>query len=283
MPLATLKEILASKDDYRAVGAFSTFDLYTAEGIIEGAERVNLPVIAMVGAPVLVKPGNEYIGKNLVSLAEKAKVPVVVFLDHAKDFNICLKAMKIGFSSIMIDGSHLSFKENIRLTSMLVETAKGLGVSVEGELGALAGTEDGEEVKNGKMTDPSKVSEFVRATGVDALAVSIGNAHGLYKGEAHLNFDILCQCNEASNVPIVLHGGTGLTHQQFAFAVKYGIKKINIGTEVKKAFIETFISEHEQNPNAYDMIGIPQACKKAVADLVADKLTFFASDWQKLI
>ena len=283
MALATLKEVLASKNDYRAIGAFSTYDLYTAQGIIEGAQRVNLPVIAMVGAPVLARPGNDYIGKILVSLAEKAKVPVVVFLDHSKDYGQCLKAMKMGFSAVMIDGSHLSFEENIILTSKVKEVAYHLGASVEGELGALAGIEDGEEVKNSKMTDPAKVSEFVNSSGVDALAISIGNAHGLYQGDPDLNFDILRECEKVSSVPLVLHGGTGMTQEKFALAVKYGIKKINIGTEVKKSYIEAFISTHEQKPSSYDMIGIPQSAKDAVAQLVADKLTFFATEWQKAI
>ncbi|RYD01412.1 hypothetical protein N752_30935 [Desulforamulus aquiferis] len=237
----------------------------------------------MVGGPVLARPGNEYIGKILVELAEKAAVPVVVFLDHAKDFGVCLRAMKMGFSAVMIDGSHLSFEENISLTSKVVEAARCLGVSVEGELGALAGIEDGEEVKNSKMTDPQKVSEFIAATGVDALAVSIGNAHGLYNGEPNLNFDILKECEGQSKIPLVLHGGTGLTKNQFALAVEHGIKKINIGTEVKKAYIEAFIATHQHKPNSYDMIGVPQACKEAVSDLVYEKLRFFDSDWRKSI
>ncbi len=283
MPLVTLREVLAEKEQNAAVGAFSTYDLYTAQGIVWGAEQANLPVIAMVGAPVLAKPGNEDIVKILVDLAEQAKVPVVVFLDHAKDFATCLKAMKLGFSSVMIDGSHLSFEENIALTSKVREAAQHLGVSVEAELGALAGVEDGEETKNCKMTDPEKVTDFLEATGVDALAVSIGNAHGLYKGEPNLNFDVLRQCKQKSSVPLVLHGGTGLTPRQFALAVEYGIEKINIGTEVKKAYIESFISKHHENPDSYDMVGIPQTCKEAVANLVADKLSFFNSGWRELL
>ena len=283
MPLATLREVLAEKEQNAAVGAFSTYDLYTAQGIIRGAEQANLPVIAMVGAPVLAKPGNEDIAKILINLAEKAKVPVVVFLDHAKDFAACLKAMRLGFSSVMIDGSHLSFEENISLTAKVREAAHHLGVSVEAELGALAGVEDGEETKNCKMTDPEKVTDFLEATGVDALAVSIGNAHGLYKGEPNLNFDVLRQCKKNSTVPLVLHGGTGLTPKQFALAVEHGIKKINIGTEVKKAYIENFIAKHQESPESYDMVGIPQTCKEAVANLVADKLNFFNSGWRELL
>lgn len=279
MALATLKDVLANRKECRAVGAFSTYDLFSAQGIIRGAEKENLPVIAMLGAPVLAKTGNDYIAKNLVSLAEEAKVPVVVFLDHAKDYATCLKAMKLGFSAVMIDGSHLSLEKNIQLTAKVVEAAQHLGISVEGELGALSGIEDGEEVKNAKMTDPTKVRQFVENTGIDALAVSIGNAHGLYKGEPNLNFEILQQCEQNSPVPLVLHGGTGLTQQQFALAVQYGIKKINIGTEIKRAYIEAFIAAQEQKPAAYDLIGIPQTCKEAVTGVAAEKLRFFATGW----
>lgn len=283
MSLATLSEVLAPRGEYRAVGAFSTYDLHTAQGVIQGAERVNLPVIAMLGAPVLARPGNEYIGEILVNLARRSSVPVVVFLDHARDFATCLRAIRIGFSAVMIDGSHLPLAENIALTAKVVEAARCCGVSVEGELGALAGTEDGEEVRTSKMTNPQDVQQFVAATGVDALAVSIGNAHGFYKGEPQLNFAVLGEIERLTGVPLVLHGGTGLAAEQFARAIKHGIKKINIGTEVKKAYIDAFISTHALNPQAYDLIGIPQAGKAAVADLVAERLTFFARGWQEIV
>ncbi|MGI6227926.1 MAG: class II fructose-bisphosphate aldolase [Peptococcales bacterium] len=282
MSLVTLKEILKMHDG--AVGAFSTYDQFSAQGIIQGAEEAGLPVILMIGSGPLNKPGNDYVGQIMVQLAKEAKVPVCVFLDHSKDFKTCLKAIKLGFSAVMIDGSHLPLAENIAITNKVTEAAKAMGVSVEAELGALAGIEDGEEVKQAKMTDPDHVAEFLSKTDVDGLAVSIGNAHGLYKGEPKLDFERLQTIAEISGeTPLILHGGTGLTLAQFAKGVELGIKKINIGTEVKKTYIEGFINTHEKNVYGYDLVEIPQACKKAVAEMVKEKLEFFAKGWKKLV
>lgn len=282
MSIATLKDVLKVGQDKGAVGAFNAYDLFTAQGIIEGAEKAGMPVIAMIGAPVFGQSGNDEIGRILVKLAKQAKVPVVVFLDHAKDFESCIRAIRLGFSAVMIDGSHLSFDDNVQMTKKVMEAAKAVGVSVEGELGALAGMEDGEAVKNAKMTDPLDVPRFAELTGVDALAISIGNAHGLYKGEPKLDFGILERSCSLTATPLVLHGGTGIERKQFAKAIDLGIRKINIGTEVKRAFMDTFVEMHGKNTKAYDLIGVPQACKLAVAKVVESNLRFFAEDWDSL-
>lgn len=283
MAIATLTEVLTAGQEKGAVGAFSTYDLFTAQGIIAGAERAGLPVIMMIGAPVLNKPGNEEVGKLMVKLADKAKVPAVVFLDHAKDFESCIKAIRIGFSAVMVDGSAYSFEENVELTKKVVAAARAVGVSVEGELGALAGVEDGESVATAKMTNPLDVPRFAEATGVDALAISIGNAHGLYKGKPHLNFEILEKSASLTQTPLVLHGGTGIAQDQFARAIEMGIKKVNIGTEVKRAFMDTFTALHQENREAYDLVGIPQKVKQAVAEVAESNLKFFASQWKDYI
>jgi len=282
MALVTLKEILTKHDG--AVGAFSTYDQYSAQGIIAGAEEADQPAILMIGSGPLNRPGNDYVGQIMVQLAKESSVPVCVFLDHSKDFKTCLKAIKLGFSAVMIDGSHLSLAENITITNKVTEAAKALGVSVEAELGALAGIEDGEEVKQAKMTDPAHVEEFLSKTDVDGLAVSIGNAHGLYKGEPKLDFERLQTiAGISAETPLILHGGTGLTLPQFAKGVELGIKKINIGTEVKKTYIEAFIDTHKKNVSSYDLVEIPQACKEAVAQMVKEKLEFFAKGWKELV
>ncbi|SDE66441.1 class II fructose-bisphosphate aldolase [Sporomusa acidovorans] len=283
MSIATLREVLKTGHDRGAIGAFSTYDLFTAQGIMNGAEKAGLPVIAMIGAPVLNKQGNEEIGRLMVRLADKAKVPVVVFLDHAKDFESCMKAIRLGFSAVMIDGSHLSFDENVQLTKKVVTVAKAVGVSVEGEIGALAGVEDGEGVVSSKMTNPDDVPRFADLTGVDALAISIGNAHGLYKGKPNLNFGILEKSAKLTQTPLVLHGGTGIEKKQFARAIDLGIKKVNIGTEVKCAFMDTFTKLHSENKEAYDLVGIPQAIKQAVAEVAEKDLKFFAEQWREYL
>jgi len=283
MAIATFKDVFKTGQKRGAVGAFSTYDLFTAQGIMAGAERAGLPVIAMIGAPVLNKPGNEEIGEMMVKLAKQATVPVVVFLDHAKDFQTCMKAMRLGFSAVMVDGSHLSFAENVELTKKVVEAARALGISVEGELGALAGVEDGEAVASAKMTNPLDVPRFAEATGVDALAISIGNAHGLYNGEPKLDFEILQHSAQLTETPLVLHGGTGIDQRQFAKAIDLKIRKVNIGTEIKRAFMDKFAEMHAQNRSAYDLVGIPQACKEAVAGVVENNLRFFSDDWKKFL
>ena len=201
MALVTLKELLGNIKDKGAVGAFSTYDLFTAQGIIAGAEKVNMPVILMIGSGPLSKSGN---------------------------FELCMKAIQLGFSSVMIDGSHLPFEENVALTKKVVEAAHAVGVSVEAELGALAGIEDGESVANAKVTDPKDAAKFVELTNVDAMALSIGNAHGLYKGVPNLHYDVLEETAKLIDTPLVLHGGTGLSKEQFAKCIDLGVKKLNV-------------------------------------------------------
>ena len=279
MALVSLKEIL-SLQEKGAVGAFSTYDLFSAQGIIAGAEKVNMPVILMIGSAVLSKPGNEEIGALMVKLAKEAKVPAAVFLDHSKTFELCMKAIQIGFSAVMIDGSYLSFDENVALTKKVVEAAHAVGVSVEAEIGALAGIEDGEAVADAKVTDPKDAAEFASLTNVDALALSIGNAHGLYKGVPHLHYEVLEGTAKLIDTPLVLHGGTGLSKEQFAKCIDLGVKKVNIGTEIKRSFMDTFTKVHMENVEAYDFIGAPQQAKAAVAKTVEENLKFFAQDWK---
>ena len=279
MALVSLKEIL-NLQEKGAVGAFSTYDLFSAQGIIAGAEKANMPVILMIGSAVLSKPGNEEIGALMVKLAKEAKVPAAVFLDHSKTFELCMKAIQIGFSAVMIDGSYLPFDENVALTKKVVEAAHAVGVSVEAEIGALAGIEDGEAVADAKVTDPKDAAEFARLTNVDALALSIGNAHGLYKGVPHLHYEVLEGTAKLIDTPLVLHGGTGLSKEQFAKCIDLGVKKVNIGTEIKRSFMDTFTKVHMENVEAYDFIGAPQQAKAAVAKTVEENLKFFAQDWK---
>lgn len=283
MALVSLKEILKQKNDKGAVGAFSTYDLFSAQGIIEGAEKLNMPVIMMIGSAVLSKPGNEEIGALMVKLAKEAKVPVAVFLDHSKTFELCMKAMRIGFSAVMIDGSYLPFEENVALTKKVVEAAHAIGVSVEAELGALAGIEDGESVANAKVTDPKDAAKFAELTNVDALALSIGNAHGLYKGIPNLHYDVLEETAKLIDTPLVLHGGTGLSKEQFAKCIDLSVKKVNIGTEIKRSYMDAFANLHMENREAYDFIGVPQSAKAAVAKTVEDNLLFFAEGWKDVL
>ena len=280
MALVTLNDVFKMTQEKGAVGAFSTYDLFSAQGILQGAEEAGRPVIMMIGAGVLNQPGNDEIGRIMVHLASQAKVPAVVFLDHAKDFASCMKAIRLGFSSVMIDGSALPYEENVKLTRQVVAAAHAVGVAVEAEIGALAGVEDG-EAGSLCLTNPQDVPKFIGDTGVDALAISIGNAHGLYHGIPKLHFEVVEESAKLTKTPLVLHGGTGLSREQFAKAVSLGMKKVNIGTEIKRTYMDNFCKLHQENPQAYDMIGVPQKVKKAVAECVKERLDFFAEDWKK--
>ncbi len=282
MSLVSLKEIMTKHDG--AVGAFSTYDMFTAQGIIKGAEEANLPVILMIGEVPLLAEGNLEVARVMIKLAKEAKVDACVFLDHSRNIETCKMAVDMGFSAVMIDASHADLEENISLTNMVTEYAKKAGVSVEAELGALAGIEDGVEVKDSKMTTVSQVKGFLDRTDVDALAVSIGNAHGLYKGIPNLNFKRLEEIKEVSkDKPLVLHGGTGITDEQFAKGISMGIKKVNIGTEVKRQYMDGFVRHHAAKGDAYDIVGAHQAGKNQVAKMVNEKLNWFAKDYKKLI
>ena len=162
----------------------------------------------------------------------------------------------------------------------LLNAAHAVGVSVEAELGALAGIEDGESVANAKVTDPKDAAKFVELTNVDAMALSIGNAHGLYKGVPNLHYDVLEETAKLIDTPLVLHGGTGLSKEQFAKCIDLGVKKVNIGTEIKRSFMDTFTNLHLQDKEAYDFVNIPQKAKEAVANTVEQNLRFFAEGWK---
>ena len=279
MALVTLKELLGNIKDKGAVGAFSTYDLFTAQGIIAGAEKVNMPVILMIGSGPLSKPGNFEVGKLMVKLAQEAKVPAAVFLDHSKSFELCMKAIQLGFSSVMIDGSHLPFEENVALTKKVVEAAHAVGVSVEAELGALAGIEDGESVANAKVTDPKDAAKFVELTNVDAMALSIGNAHGLYKGVPNLHYDVLEETAKLIDTPLVLHGGTGIPADMIKKAITLGVSKINVNTECQLYFQEATRKYIEAGKDlegkGYDPRKLLAPGAEAIKQCVKDRMEVF--------
>lgn len=236
MALVGLKEILKGAVEGRyAVGAFDATDHLFAESIILAAEETNTPVILMVGdfpAPVDYEQFYPY----LVDRISRAKVPVCLHFDHGASFEACALAIRRGCSSVMIDGSALSFEENVALTKKVVEMAHACGVDVEGEIGAVGRNEslEGENAVS-LYTEPEDVKEFVRLTGVDALAVSIGTVHGVYKKAPKMDFERLAKIRELTDIPLVMHGGSGLSEEDFHKAVKNGMNKINAFTNLSIA------------------------------------------------
>lgn len=236
--LVNMNEVLyPAKQKKYAVGLFNAVNLEMARGIIAAAEEAGSPVI-MGTAEVLFPYGPlEELSYYLLPMAKKAGVPVVIHLDHGLKKKTCQKALELGFSSIMYDCSTDSYEENVRKMKEMAEIAHSYGATIEGELGHVGNNEDGEDMQNPSryFTDPKLAKDFVEKTGVDALAIAVGNAHGAYKLPPKLDFSRIQAIASAVDVPLVLHGGSGLTDDDFRKAVSLGISKVNIFTDINVA------------------------------------------------
>lgn len=249
--LVNMKELLsdAEKGNY-AVGSFSVANMEMVLGVIKAAEELNAPIILQIAEVRLKQSPLEVIGPLMVAAAKASKVPVAVHFDHGKTMEKITEALEIGFTSVMFDGSHLPLCENIKQTNAVIAKAKEYGAAVEAEIGCVGGSEDGSEDIAINCTNPEDAVRFEKETGVDALAIAIGNAHGNYKSTPHLRFDILERVDGLTETPLVLHGGTGITPEDFVRCSKTGIKKINIATatfdkvenNVKKCYNEGSIN-----------------------------------------
>ena len=229
--LVNMKSLLTkAQEGHWAVGSFSVSNMEMVIGILKAAEETNSPVILQIAEVRLKQSPIELIGPLMVAAAKTASVPVAVHFDHGLTLKNIHKALEIGFTSVMFDGSHLPLEENIAQTKATIELAKQYGACVEAEIGCVGGSEDGSEDIAINCTSPAEAVKFVAETNVDALAIAIGNAHGNYKETPHLRFDILNKVKESVSVPLVLHGGTGILPDEFIKCRENGIKKINIAT-----------------------------------------------------
>lgn len=229
--LVNMRDLLkdAQKGNY-AVGSFSVANMEMVLGVLKAAEELNAPVILQIAEVRLKQSPLELIGPLMVAAAKNAKTPVAVHFDHGKTEEKIQQALDLGFTSVMFDGSHLPLKENIEMTKKIIAMAQEYDAAVEAEIGCVGGSEDGSEDIAINCTSPEQAKRFAEETGVDALAIAIGNAHGNYKEEPHLRFDILEKVHELVSVPLVLHGGTGISEKDFIRCHQSGIKKINIAT-----------------------------------------------------
>lgn len=229
--LVNMKELLADaqKGNY-AVGSFSVANMEMVLGVLHAAEELKAPVILQIAEVRLKQSPLELIGPLMVAAAKNAKTPVAVHFDHGKTVEKISQALELGFTSVMFDGSHLPLDENIEMTKQVMALAAPYGAAVEAEIGCVGGSEDGSEDIAINCTKPQDAVRFEKETKVDALAIAIGNAHGNYKSTPHLRFDILAEVNEKTSTPLVLHGGTGISPDDFVRCSKTGIKKINIAT-----------------------------------------------------
>ena len=229
--LVNMKDLLADaeKGNY-AVGSFSVANMEMVLGVLKAAKELRAPVILQIAEVRLKQSPLEVIGPLMVAAAKAAETPVAVHFDHGKTMEKISEALEIGFTSVMFDGSHLPLEENIAETKRVIEKAKQYGAAVEAEIGCVGGSEDGSEDIAINCTKPGDAVKFENETDVDALAIAIGNAHGNYKSTPKLRFDILEEVERITKTPLVLHGGTGITPDDFVRCSKTGIKKINIAT-----------------------------------------------------
>ncbi|MGN0547147.1 MAG: class II fructose-bisphosphate aldolase [Acutalibacteraceae bacterium] len=246
MPLVNMKPLLekAKKEGY-AVGSFSVANMEMVLGVLKAVEETKSPAIIQIAEVRLNHSPLELIGPLMVAAAKNSPMPVAVHFDHGKTTEKIKQALDIGFTSVMFDGSHLPFEENSAVTASVKQLAAEYGADCEGEIGCVGGSEDGSEDIAINCTSPKQALEFSEKTGVDALAVAIGNAHGNYKQAPKLRFDILEETAALVKAPLVLHGGTGILPDDFRKCIKLGISKINIATA-------TFDSVEQSARAAYD-------------------------------
>ncbi|MBC7225199.1 MAG: class II fructose-bisphosphate aldolase [Anaerolineae bacterium] len=260
-----------------AVGSFNTYNLEGSQAIFRAAEALGAPVFVAVGAGALRHADPALLVPMLQARAQASTVPVALHLDHARQLAEVEEALRRGLTSVMVDGSALPLEENIALTRRVVEAAHGAGVAVEGELGGIPGQEDrlGPGGADAALTDPAAAARFVEATGVDALAVSVGNVHGFYRGEPRLDLPRLEAIRRAVDVPLVLHGASGLPEAAIRAAIARGVCKFNVNTELRAAFLQAVAAHLEEALAAVDLVALLAPAVQAMQEVVEEKIRLF--------
>lgn len=280
MSLVTTKELLldAQKNGY-AVGAFNVENMEMVQAVVAAADELKSPVI-MQTTPSTVKYADlAYFYANAKVAAEAASVPVAIHLDHGSSFELAMRAYRTGYTSIMIDGSHETYEENIKVSKAVADACHPGGVPVEAELGKVGGKEDDLDGGDGDpYTDPEQAAEFVKLTGVDSLAIAIGTAHGVYKGEPKLDLDRLGEIRKVVDVSLVLHGTSGVPDETVKECVKRGICKVNYATDLRIAFSKGVKSVMAANPDVFDPKKYNAAGREEVKEYVKQKIMVVGSN-----
>lgn len=272
MPLVnghTLLEII--KERKVIAGAFNTTNLETTVGILKAIEESGIPTFIQVAPTNITLAGYDYIVDMVNRYAEDMDTPVALHLDHGKKFEDVKRAIRAGFTSVMIDGASYDFEENIAFTKTAVDFAKAYNVPVEAELGAILGKEDDHVSEADSKTAPEQVRRFVEESGCDMLAVSVGNVHGL-DDEPHIDFDLLEKINEVSPVPLVIHGGSGIPDEHIQLMVNFNVAKINIASDLRQSYIRSVGKAYEENNNEANLIKVLQSAEDAVFKTVYNKI-----------
>ncbi|AEG61913.1 class II fructose-1,6-bisphosphate aldolase [Desulforamulus ruminis] len=280
MPLVPVTELLKKAEEGKyAVGAFNVNNMEIVQAIVAAAEAEKAPVIMQASQGAIKYAGIEYIYALANLAASKTSVPVALHLDHGTSFEQCMKCIRFGFTSVMIDGSKLPLQENIALTKKVIEVARATGVSVEAELGKIGGTEDDIHVdeRDAFFTDPEEALTFVQQTGVDSLAIAIGTAHGQYKGVPKLDFARLEKIVGLVKIPIVLHGSSGVPDEAIQEAIGLGVRKVNIDTNIREAFTNACRQVVESNPKEIDPRKVLSPAREAATEVIRQKIRVFGS------
>ncbi len=280
MPLVGVDALLeqAQREGY-AVGAFNANNMEIVQAIIQAAELEQSPVIMQASQGAIKYAGLEFITGMVRIAAENSPVPVALHLDHGTDFGQVVRCIRSGFTSVMFDGSKLSLEDNIATTRKILEIANPIGVSVEAELGKIGGTEDDVHVsmREASFTDPEEARYFVAQTGIKSLAIAIGTAHGQYKGEPRLDFERLATIKSLVNIPIVLHGSSGVPDEAVRKAISLGVCKVNIDTNIREAFVGAMRKVMQSKPDEIDPRQILGPARQAAVEIIRDKMRVFGS------
>ncbi|MBM3335861.1 class II fructose-bisphosphate aldolase [Candidatus Sumerlaeota bacterium] len=279
MALVTIEAMLREARDGRyAVGAFNMADYASALAIVRAAQDCQAPVIVQTSVKTVRFWGCAAIVAWMKEIAGNLTVPVALHLDHCKDLDVIEQCIAAGWTSVMIDASAKPFEENLAVTRKVVEMADAAGVSVEAELGEIGGVEDDKKVSDetAHLADPDKAESFCRGLHLAAFAPAIGTAHGIYKGEPRLAFDRLEEIARRTDVPIALHGGTGLSDDVFRKCIALGCAKVNISTQIKYAFIDAFVDYHTAHKE-YEPLKPLAAQIDRIRKEVAEKIELFGS------
>jgi len=277
---ANMQQIFANMES-GAVGSFNILNLNMALAVVESAEALQLPAIIGVASRHFDAINTPVLAASLVKAVESAKMPIALHLDHASpdQINMIMNALDLGFSSIMIDDSSLPFAENISITSQVVESTKAYGASVEGELGGIAGEEgvadSGTDTPDAMpYTDATEAKRFVDETGVDALAIAIGTAHGIYAAQPQISFDTIEACTKAMGAPLVMHGATGVGDADMQRAVRGGIRKINFFSGLLKGGMDEVRSRTRIEEN--DFLAFNQSLHDRWCTIISDQMKLYA-------
>jgi len=266
----------ASKAGY-AVGAFNPVDFASMKAIVRAAEEEDAPVIVQLSAKTVRYYGHENLAGWMRDLAENSPVPVVLHLDHGKEIEMIRRCIETGWTSVMIDASHLPFEENLKVSRQVLEMATAAGVGVEAELGEIVGVEEEivVEEEDAHLADPDKAEIFCRELDLGVFAPAIGTAHGFYKGTPKVAFDLIDEIYRRTGTPLALHGGTGLSDEIIQRCIKLGCAKVNISTNLKHVFIDGFADYHRASPDDYEPLRVLEAQFAGIKRLVSEKIRQF--------